>query len=157
MRHKKVTKRQIEPDKIYNNIVVAKFINHLMKDGKKSTAEKVVYGTFGLLEAQKNDPLETFLKALDIVGPKVEIKARRIGGANYQVPIEVRGDRRMALAIRWILEAAKGRPSKEYRTFAEKLVAEIMDTLKGQGEAIKKRDNMSRQAEANRAFAHFRF
>lgn len=157
MRHAKVVKRQIEADKIYNNMLVARFINYVMKDGKKTIAEKVVYGTFDLIKSQGQDPLETFLKALDSVGPKVEIKARRIGGANYQVPVEVKGERRMALAIRWILEAAKSRPSKEFHTFAEKLVAEMTDAIKGQGEAIKKRDNMTRQAEANRAFAHFRF
>ncbi len=157
MRHKKVTKRIIGADKIYNNALVARLINYVMKDGKKSVAEKVVYDTFDLLKAKGNDPLETFLKVLDVVGPKVEIKARRIGGANYQVPIEVKGDRRMALAIRWILEAAKSRPSKEFHTFAEKLVVEMMEALEGKGEAIRKRENMSRQAEANRAFAHFRF
>lgn len=157
MRHAKVSKRQIEADKIYNNILVAKFINYVMKDGKKTVAERVVYGMFDLIKSQGQDPLETFLKALDSLGPKVEIKARRIGGANYQVPVEVKGDRRMALAIRWLLEAAKSRPSKEFHTFAEKLVAEMMDAIKGQGEAIKKKDNMTRQAEANRAFAHFRF
>ncbi len=157
MRHKKVAKRQIEADKIYNNLLVARFINYTMKDGKKSVAQKVVYNTLDLLKAKGLEPLETFLKALDSVGPKVEIKARRIGGANYQVPVEVRGDRRMALAIRWILEAAKGRPSKEFHTFAEKLVAEFLDAIEGKGAAIQKRDNMTKQAEANRAFAHFRF
>lgn len=157
MRHAKIAKRQIEPDKIYNNLLVAKFINRLMKDGKKTVAEKVVYGMFDLLKEQGNDPLETFLKALDAIGPKVEIKARRIGGANYQVPVEVKGERRMAVALRWLLEAAANRPSKEFHSFAEKLVAEILDALKGQGEALRKRDNMTRQAEANRAFAHFRF
>ena len=157
MRHKKAEKRQIEADKIYNNLLVAKFINRVMKDGKKTTAEKVVYGAFDLVQTKGSDPLETFLKALDIVGPKVEIKARRIGGANYQVPIEVRGERRMALAIKWILEAAQARPSKEFRSFADKLVAELFDVLEGKGEAIRKRENMTRQAEANRAFAHFRF
>lgn len=157
MRHAKITKRQIEPDKIYNNLLVARFINRLMKDGKKTVAERVVYDMFAVLEAKGLDPLETFLKALDTVGPKVEIKARRIGGANYQVPVEVKGERRMALAIRWVLEAAKARPSKEFHSFAEKLVAEIMEILDNKGEAIRKRENMSRQAEANRAFAHFRF
>lgn len=157
MRHAKIAKRQIEADKIYNNLLVAKFINRVMKDGKKTVAEKVVYGMFDLLKDQGHEPLETFLKALDAIGPKVEIKARRIGGANYQVPVEVKGDRRMAVALRWLLEAAANRPSKEFHTFAEKLVAEILDALKGQGEALRKRDNMTRQAEANRAFAHFRF
>ena len=157
MRHKKVVKRQIATDRVYNNLLVAKFINRLMKDGKKTVAEKVVYDAFDNLSEKGLNPLETFLKALDTVGPKVEIKARRIGGANYQVPVEVRGDRKMAVAIRWVLEAAEGRPSKEYRSFAEKLVAELQDALDGKGEAIKKRDNTHRQAEANKAFAHFRW
>lgn len=157
MRHKKAAKRQIETDKVYNNLLVARLINHVMKDGKKSVAEKVVYTTFDLLKAKGLDPLDTYLKALDVIGPKVEIKARRIGGANYQVPVEVKGDRRMALAIRWVLEAAKSRPSKDFHTFSEKLVAEILEAIEGKGEAMKKRDNMTRQAEANRAFAHFRF
>lgn len=154
MRHKKAEKRQIGVDKVYNNILVAKFINRLMRDGKKTTAEKVVYGSFDLLSQKGKDPLDTFLKALDTVGPKVEIKARRIGGANYQVPVEVKADRRMAVAIRWILEAAKAR--KEVHTMSEKLVAEFIDALEGKGEAMRKKDNMNRQAEANRAFAHFR-
>lgn len=154
MRHKKAEKRQVEADKLYNNVLVAKFINRLMQDGKKTIAEKVVYGSFDLLTEKGKDPLATFLKALDTVGPKVEIKARRIGGANYQVPIEVRGDRRMAVAIRWILEAAKGR--KEVHSMSEKLVAEFLDAIEGKGEAMRKKDNMNRQAEANKAFAHFR-
>lgn len=155
MRGKKATKRQVESDKLYNNLLVAKFINRLMKDGKKTVAEKVVYGSFDLISQKGQDPLATFLKALDIVGPKVEIKARRIGGANYQVPVEVKGDRRMAVAIRWVLEAATKR--KDFHTMSEKLVAELMDALEGKGEAMRKKDNMNRQAEANKAFAHFRW
>lgn len=155
MRHKKAEKRKVEADKLYNNLLVAKFINRLMKDGKKTIAEKVVYGSFDLLSQKGKDPLETFLKALDTVGPKVEIKARRIGGANYQVPVEVKGDRRMAVAIRWILEAAGNR--KDSHTMSEKLVAEFLDAIEGKGEAMKKKDNMTRQADANKAFAHFRW
>lgn len=157
MRHKKAPKRIIEPDKLYNSVVVTRFINRLMKDGKKSVAEKVVYGAFDLIKAKGQNPLEIFQKALDTVGPNVEIKARRVGGANYQVPVEVKGERKTALAIRWILEAATGRPNKEYHTFSEKLVAEFEAILSGQGAAIQKRDNTHKQAEANRAFAHFRF
>ncbi len=157
MRHAKVAKRVTEADQLYNSILVAKFINNLMKDGKKTVAQKVVYSAFDLLKAKGQDPLDTFQKVLDTVSPKVEIKARRIGGANYQVPVEVKGDRKNAVAIRWILEAAAGRPNKEYHTFAEKLVAEFTDILEGKGEAIKKRDNTHRQAEANKAFAHFRW
>lgn len=157
MRHAKITKRKTEPDQLYSSILVAKFINNLMRDGKKTVAEKVVYGAFDLLKAKGLDPLDTFQKVLDEVSPKVEIKARRIGGANYQVPVEVKGDRKYAVAIRWILEAASARPNKEYHTMSEKLVAEFLDALEGKGESIKKRDNTHRQAEANRAFAHFRW
>ncbi|SRR5260221_1567700 len=157
MRHKKVHKRIAEPDKIYNSVIVTQFINRLMRDGKKTVAQSVVYRMFDLLQEKGQEPLKAFENALTTVGPKMEIKARRIGGANYQVPVEVRGDRKNALAIRWVLEAAKARPSKEYHTFAEKLVAEMMDILEGKGEAIKKRDNTIRQAEANKAFAHFRW
>lgn len=157
MRHAKITKRTTDPDQLYNNVLVAKFINRVMKDGKKTVAQKVVYGAFDLLKEKGLDPLETFDKVLTTVAPKVEIKARRIGGANYQVPVEVKGERKMAVAMRWILEAADARPNKEYHSMSEKLVAEFMDALKEQGEAIKKRDNTHRQAEANKAFAHFRW
>src|SRR5260221_13013429 len=128
-----------------------------MIDGKKTIAEKAVYSTFDILKEKGQDPLDIFQRVLDALGPKVEIKARRVGGANYQVPVEVRGERRIALAIRWLLEAAQSRPNKEYHTFSDKLVAEFMDILEGKGEALKKRDNVHKQAEANRAFAHFRF
>ena len=157
MRHAKVAKRVTNPDEVYNSVLVAKFINNVMKDGKKTVAQKLVYGAFDLLSQKGQDPLETFDKVLNTVAPKVEIKARRIGGANYQVPVEVKGERKTALAIRWVLEAAKGRPNKEFHTFSEKLVAEIEAILAGQGASIQKRDNVHKQAEANRAFAHFRF
>ncbi|HET9946915.1 MAG TPA: 30S ribosomal protein S7 [Patescibacteria group bacterium] len=157
MRGKRAPKRIIEPDKIYGNVIVTKFINRVMKDGKKTVAEKVVYNAFELLKSQGKDPMEVFAKAIETVSPKVEIKARRIGGANYQVPVEVRGERKVAVAIKWILEAAEARPNKEFHTFSEKLVAEFMAILAGQGSAIQKRDNTHKQAEANKAFAHFRF
>ncbi|HEX7042011.1 MAG TPA: 30S ribosomal protein S7 [Patescibacteria group bacterium] len=157
MRHAKITKRTVVPDQIYNSPLVAKFINNVMKDGKKTVAQKLVYGAFDLLKEKGQDPLETFQKVLETVAPKVEIKARRIGGANYQVPVEVKGERKMTVAMRWLIEAATGRPNKEYHTFSEKLVAEFMDILEGKGEAIKKRDNTHRQADANKAFAHFRW
>lgn len=157
MRHKKVAKRQIDPDKVYNNILVAKFINRLMKDGKKTVAEKVMYTAFDLLKQKGHDPLQIFEKAIQSIGPKIEIKARRIGGANYQVPTEVRPERKSALAIRWILEAATARPNKEYHTMAEKLVAEFLDAIEDKGAAAAKRNNALRQAEANKAFASFRF
>jgi small subunit ribosomal protein S7 len=156
MRHKKVVKRQVEEDKIYQNKLVAKFINRMMKDGKKSVAEKAFYANFELLK-KDGDPLVLFETALNNVGPKIEVKARRVGGASYQVPQEVRGDRRISLSIRWILEAARSRSSRDYHTFAEKLAAEILDATKNEGAAIKKRDSVMRMAEANRAFGHFRF
>lgn len=158
MRHAKIQKRQIEPDKIYNNILVAKLINRIMRDGKKTIAEKHVYTAFKLIKEQTNqDPLQLFEKAVQNVGPKMEIKARRIGGANFQVPVEVKHDRRIALAIRWIIEAARKRPNKEYHTFAEKLAAELIAAANNEGEAIRKRDMTLRQAEANKAFATFRW
>jgi small subunit ribosomal protein S7 len=156
MRHKKVVKRQIEEDKVYRNRLVAKFTNILMKDGKKSIAQKVVYKTFELL-SKNGDPVEIFEKALQNVGPRQEVRPRRVGGASYQVPVEVRGERKTLLAIRWILDAAKARANNDFPTFAEKLAAELMDACKEEGAAIKKRDTVLRMAEANRAFAHFRF
>lgn len=157
MRHKKVQKRQVQPDKVYNNVIVTKFINRIMKNGKKTVAEKVMYDTFDVLKEKGHDPIQTFEKALAAVGPKVEIKARRIGGANYQVPTEVRADRKVALAIRWIIEAATARPNKEFHTMADKLIAEFLDAIEEKGAAIAKRNNTLRQAEANKAFAHFRW
>jgi len=156
MRHKKVQKRKIEEDKVYQSNLVAKFINRMMKDGKKSIAEKVFYDSFELLK-KDGDPLVLFEAAINNVGPRTEVKAKRVGGANYQVPQEVRGDRRLSLAIRWILEAARARSSRDFHTFPEKLAAEILDATKNEGAAIKKRDSVLRMAEANKAFGHFRF
>ena len=157
MRHKKTEKREVEADIIYKNRLVAKFINRLMKDGKKTTAQRALYNAFAVITEKKQDPLDVFERALQNVGPKTEVKARRVGGASYQVPAEVRGDRRISLAIRWIITAAKARPSTEYHSFAQKLAAEFMDAGQNAGAAIKKRDTVLRMAEANRAFAHFRW
>ncbi len=157
MRHKKVKKRQIESDEIYKSTLIAKFINNLMKDGKKSVASKIFYDSFKILETKEKNPNEIFEKAVVNVGPKIEVKARRVGGASYQVPQEVRGERKTSLAIRWIVEAARARSNKDYRTFAEKLAAEFLDASNNEGAAIKKRDTVIRMAEANRAFSHFRF
>ncbi len=157
MRHKKVKKRQVKEDVLYGNVLVARFINRIMISGKKSIAEKKLYNAFDLLKEKGQNPLEVFEKAIQNVAPKVEIKARRVGGANYQVPIEVRAERRTALAIRWIIEAARKRSNKEFHTFEEKLVAEFMAANSNEGEAMKKKDIMHRQAEANKAFAHFRW
>jgi len=157
MRHAKVQKREINPDTIYNSQVVAKLINYVMKDGKKTTAQAQVYNAFKLLEEKGEEPMKAFEKAMQNVGPKVEVKARRIGGANYQVPIEVRPERRMSLSLRWIIEAARKRSNKEFHTFSEKLAAELMDAIQNQGEAVRKREIALKQADANKAFSNFRW
>lgn len=157
MRHKKSPRRAAKPDVLFQSVLITKFINRMMRDGKKTTAEKHFYNALNLLKEKGNDPVETFEKALQNVAPKVEIKARRIGGANYQVPIEVRPERRTALAIRWVVEAARKRSNKEFRSFEEKLAAEFLAAVNNEGEAAKKKDVMHRQAEANKAFAHFRW
>jgi small subunit ribosomal protein S7 len=156
MRHKKAVKRPVEDDKIFQSKLVTKFINRMMKDGKKSVAEKSFYQGFELLK-KDGDPLVIFETAINNVGPKTEVKSKRVGGANYQVPLEVRGDRRISLAIRWILEAARARSNKDFHSFGEKLAAEILEASKNEGAAVKKRDAVLRMAEANRAFSHFRF
>ncbi len=157
MRHKKVKKRITNPDTIHNSMVVSKLINYIMKDGKKTVAQKQVYGAFDVLTEKGKDPLKEFDLALTNVGPKVEVKARRVGGANYQVPVEVSPARRTSLALRWIIEAATKRPNKEYHTFSEKLAAEIIDATQNLGDAVRKREIALKQAEANRAFSHFRW
>ena len=158
MRSGKVIRKILEPDPVYNSRLVTRFINKLMKDGRKATAQKVVYDAMEeIKEASKQDPLSIFEKALANVSPKMEVRPRRVGGASYQVPVEVRGDRREALSIRWILAGAESKPNKEYHSFAKKLAAELMDAANNAGVAIKKRDDMQKVANANRAFAHFRW
>jgi small subunit ribosomal protein S7 len=157
MRHKKVEKRQIEQDLVYKNTLVAQFTNYLMKSGKKAVAQSVLYRAFDILSKKDKDPILVFEKAIQNVGPKLEVKARRVGGASYQIPTEVRGERRTSLAMRWIIQAAKARPNKEFHNFSEKLATEFMDAVENKGEAIKKRDTAFRMAQANRAFAHFRW
>ncbi len=157
MRHKKVEKRQIEADKLYNNLLVAKFINNLMRDGKKTVAQNVFYSAFDILSKDNQDALDIFEKAIQNVGPKQEVKPKRVGGASYQVPMDVRPERRTSLAIRWIIEASRARSNKDYHKFEEKLAAELLDASNNQGSAIKKRDTVQRMADANRAFSHFRF
>ncbi len=157
MRHAKVVKREITPDTLYNSVIVAKLINYIMQDGKKSIAQSQVYKAFAIIEKTGENPLKAFEKAVQNVGPKVEVKARRMGGANYQVPVEVKHERRIALALRWMIEAARKRSNKEFHTFAEKLATEIQAAMNNEGEAIRKRDIALKQAEANRAFAHFRW
>ncbi|XOU94500.1 MAG: 30S ribosomal protein S7 [Candidatus Kerfeldbacteria bacterium] len=153
MRGKQAPKRKIEPDPKYDNVVLAKLINLIMLKGKKSTAQTVVYGALDFIqEKTKKDPITIFEKAMSNVSPVLEVKSRRIGGANYQVPIEVKGDRKMALAMRWIIGASRSRKGKAMKL---KLAQELLDASEKQGEAMKKREDVHRMAEANRAFAHF--
>lgn len=157
MRGKRVTKGLLQPDPVYGNRLVSRLVNRVMLSGKKTVAENQVYKAFDIIKKQGEDPIKVLETAINTVGPKMEVRARRMGGASYQVPSEVRGDRRIALAIRWIVTFAKKRPNKEFKTYAEKLAVELTDGAKGVGEAIKKRDLVHRMAEANRAFAHFKW
>lgn len=153
MRRKRKITREIIPDSKYSNIQVAKFINYVMRKGKKSVAEKVVYRAFDLVEKKyQQDPLAVFDAAVKNIGPQLEVKSRRIGGATYQVPREVRGDRKFALACRWLLDAAR---SKKGKPMHEKLAEELIGATKNEGVAVKKRMDTHRMAEANKAFAHF--
>src|SRR5436305_15004858 len=154
-RRHRADKREIIPDPKYHNEVVAKFMNSVMNDGKKSVAENIVYGAFQLIEGKtKQDPLAVFRQALDNVMPTIEVRSRRVGGATYQVPVEVRTERRQALAIRWLLTAARGRNEK---TMTEKLSGELLDAAGNRGNAVKKREDTHRMAEANRALSHYRW
>jgi small subunit ribosomal protein S7 len=146
-----------EADPLYGNRLVSRFINMIMQRGKKETARKLVYKAFALIKEKGLDEVKTFESAVANVGPKMEVRARRVGGASYQVPTEVRGDRRISLALRWIIGYAHNRSNKEYKTYAEKIAAELVDAANNTGEAIKKRDTVLRNAEANRAFAHFKW
>jgi small subunit ribosomal protein S7 len=152
----KITKRVINPDPIYNSKLVTRFTNRVMFDGKKTVAQSVVYKALEAIEKQTSkDPLAIFESAIANVAPKMEVKSRRVGGASYQIPVEVRGDRKEALAIRWIITAARNLSNKEYHTFAEKLAKELIEAAEGHGSAIKKREDTQKAAEANKAFAHF--
>lgn len=159
----KVPKRQIEPDPIYASPLVAKLINKVMENGKKALAQKVVWGALNHLNQQGQDPVKTFEKALENVMPKMEVRPRRVGGASYMVPMEVRGPRRQSLALSWLVAAARSRSPKEIKRIgklplvAAKLAAEIEEAAAGSGRAVAKREEMHRMAEANKAFAHFRW
>ncbi len=154
-RRREVPKREILPDPKFTNVDVAKFVNVLMSDGKKSTAEGIIYGAFDVIKQRSGkDPLEVFIQALQNVRPMVEVKSRRVGGANYQVPVEVRPMRRAALAMRWLRESAAKRSEK---SMGQRLAGELMEAAEGRGGAMKKRDEVHRMAEANKAFAHYRF
>lgn len=158
MRSGKVEKRELKEDPIYNSRLITRFINKIMKDGAKATAQRLVYQALEeIRQISKEDPVLVFERAISNVSPKMEVRPRRIGGASYQIPVEVRGDRKEALAIRWIISGAESKPNKEYHTFAKKLAAELMDAANNAGVAIKKRDDVQKVANANRAFAHFRW
>ena len=154
-RRKAAPKRKILPDPKFGNLKVAKFMNQIMTDGKKSVAEKIIYGAFDEISKKSDkEPIEVFEKALDEVGPMVEVKARRVGGATYQVPQEVRQERGIAMALRWIVTFSRGRNGK---SMSQKLASELMDAANETGSAVKKREDTHKMAEANKAFAHYRY
>jgi len=154
-RRRVVAKRDVLPDPKFGNVTLAKFMNHVMISGKKSVAEKIVYGALDIVEQKlKKDPLEVFDEALENVAPMVEVKSRRVGGATYQVPVEVRPSRRTALAMRWLVEYSRGRGEK---SMPQRLAGELIDASTSKGGAVKKREDVHRMADANKAFSHFRF
>jgi small subunit ribosomal protein S7 len=154
-RRRRPQKREIIPDAKYGDLIIAKFMNCLMYDGKKSVTEHIVYGALTSIEQKsKSDPLKLFHAALDNVAPAIEVRSRRVGGATYQVPVEVRPERRQALAIRWIISAARGRNEQ---TMQARLSAELLDASNNRGTAVKKREDTHKMAEANRAFSHYRW
>ncbi|WP_273717745.1 MULTISPECIES: 30S ribosomal protein S7 [Bartonella] len=154
-RRHRAEKREINPDPKFGDLVITKFMNAIMFDGKKSVAERIVYGALDSVEKKvKTDPVELFHRALENVAPHIEVRSRRVGGATYQVPIDVRPDRRQALAIRWLISAARGRNET---TMIERLSGELMDAANNRGSAVKKREDVHRMAEANRAFSHYRW
>ena len=155
MRKRRAVKRDVLPDPSYNSKVVTKLINAVMNDGKRGTASKILYEAFDIIKEQtKADPMETFNKAMENISPSLEVKSRRVGGSNVQVPIEVSETRKQTLALRWLVNYARLRPGKG---MANKLAAEIMDAANGVGGAVKKRDDIHKMAEANKAFAHYRW
>ena len=154
-RRRKIAKREINPDPKFGDLVITKFMNAVMEQGKKSVAETIVYGAFERMETKgKSDPVQMFRQALENVMPAVEVRSRRVGGATYQVPVEVRTERRQALAIRWIITAARGRNEN---TMVERLSGELLDAANNRGTAVKKREDTHKMAEANRAFSHYRW
>ena len=154
-RRREVPKRKIQPDPKFRNRIVSKFINKMMKSGKKSVAERILYGAFDIVEQRyKQDPLDVFKKAIENVKPKIEVKSRRVGGATYQVPVEVRASRRLALAMRWLINYSRQRGE---HTMRERLAAEFVDASQNRGTSIKKREDTHKMAEANKAFAHYRW
>ncbi len=158
MRSKKNYKKILSPDPLFGSRVVERLVNKVMRDGKKSIARGLVYKALEQIKQKSGqEPISVLEKAMQNVSPKMEVRPRRVGGASYQVPVEVRGDRKEALAIRWILSSATAKPNKEFHTFDQKLAAELLDAANGTGGAIKKKDEIQKVASANRAFAHFRW
>jgi len=154
-RRRVVAKREVLPDPKYGNVTLAKFMNHVMISGKKSVAETIVYGALDIVRERLNkDPIEAFDEALENIAPMVEVKSRRVGGATYQVPVEVRPSRRVALSMRWLVEYSRNRGEKSMR---QRLAGEIIDASQGKGNAVRKREDVHRMAEANKAFAHYRW
>lgn len=154
-RRRVVAKRDTLPDPKYGNVTLAKFMNHVMISGKKSVAERIIYGAMDIVKTKLNrDPLDVFTEALENIAPLVEVKSRRVGGATYQVPVEVRASRRTALAMRWLVDYSRKRGEK---SMPARLAGELMDAAQGKGAAVKKREDVHRMAEANKAFSHFRF
>ena len=154
-RRRVVAKREILPDPKFGDVTLAKFMNHVMISGKKSVAERIVYGALDTVQEKLGtDPLESFKEALENISPAVEVKARRVGGATYQVPVEVRPSRRLALSMRWLVEFSRKRGEK---SMPQRLAGEIIDASQGRGSAVKKREDVHRMAEANKAFSHYRF
>jgi small subunit ribosomal protein S7 len=154
-RRREVPKREILPDPVYQSQLVSKFVNVVMNDGKKSTAERILYDALALIrERTDDDPMKVFKRAVENVKPAVEVKSRRVGGSTYQVPVEVRPSRKLALSMRWIIAAAKGRGEK---TMRQRLAGELMDAAESRGSAVKKKEDTHRMADANKAFAHYRW
>ena len=156
MRRRRITKRELTPDVKFNSELVARLINMLMRCGKKSVAQKIVYGAFDIVSSKKKDmePLEVFIQAIENVNPKLEVKSRRVGGATYQVPLEVPADRQIALAIRWIVTYSQG---KKGRSMMDALASEILEAFDNTGASVKKKDDTHKMAQANKAFAHYRW
>jgi small subunit ribosomal protein S7 len=154
-RRHRAERREVNPDPKFNDLVISKFMNSIMRQGKKSVAERIVYGALDRMQSRaKSDPIQMFHSALENVMPAVEVRSRRVGGATYQVPVEVRTERRQALAIRWLITAARGRNEK---TMEERLSGELLDAANNRGTAVKKREDTHKMAEANRAFSHYRW
>ena len=157
MRSRRAEKKIVLPDPIYGSRLVSKIINKVMRDGKKTVAQRIVYKALEDIEKAGKKPMTVLDQAMTNISPKMEVRPRRVGGASYQVPVEVRGDRREALAIRWLITAARDKNNKEFHTFSGKLAAELMAAADGTGSAVKRREDTLRVAEANKAFAHFRW